>query len=69
MLLFTDDPVADYERYSAQQERWIQKLPVCGRCNKHIQQEDAVRIDDEYICDSCIDDMRVELSEGEDYEG
>lgn len=57
----TDDPTADYERYSAERERQLDKLPRCSQCDERIQQEDAVRMNDEFICDRCLEDLRVDL--------
>lgn len=60
-MLFTNDPIADYERYSSKQEKELEKLPRCSQCHEPIQQDDAVYINDEYICDKCLEDLRVDL--------
>lgn len=52
--MWTDDPIADYERYSAGQDRQLDKLPVCSECDHHIQNEYCFEINDEYICDDCM---------------
>ena len=61
MMFYSDDPVRDYDRYCDEQERWLKKLPVCCECEEHIQQESAVRIDGEWYCDACLDDMRTSI--------
>lgn len=55
MCYYTDNPVADYDRYAADQDRELQKLPVCGECDHHIQDEYAYYINGEWICDNCMD--------------
>lgn len=52
----TDDPVADFDCYDAEQERMLEKLPRCCCCDEPIQQEDAVCIDDNWFCDGCLAD-------------
>ena len=60
-MYYTDNPIADAERYSADQEEQLRKLPICCNCKEHIQQEDAVRIAGKWYCDGCLDDMREEI--------
>lgn len=61
MMLYTDDPVADYDRWNAAQEDKVLRLPECAICGEHIQQEDAVYINDEFICDECLEESRVSI--------
>lgn len=60
-MYYTDDPVKDFERWDREQERALERLPVCECCGEHIQQEDAVRIGGDWYCDECIDGMREEI--------
>lgn len=53
-MYYTDDPVADYERYSADQERELDRLPRCSECGEPIQDEYCYLINDEAICESCM---------------
>ena len=62
-MFYSDDPVADAERYSAEQDSEIRRLPVCCECKGHIQQEKAVRIDGKWYCDYCLDEMREYTTE------
>ena len=59
MFTRTDDPIADYENFSAQQEKELGKLPQCSECGNHIQEETAFLINDELICESCMNEHRV----------
>lgn len=53
-FFYTDDPVADAEHYAAEQDRQLEKLPVCDYCGEPIQDEFFFLIDDEPICKSCL---------------
>ena len=56
MLFRTDDPVADAERYASEQEAALELLPVCTICNEHIQDDFCYEINDEIICEKCMDE-------------
>lgn len=60
-MMWTDDPVADFDRYDAEQQRSLDKLPKCMECHEPIQQDDALYINDGYICDDCLEDLRREI--------
>lgn len=53
-MYYTDDPVADYERYSADQERELDRLPRCSECGEAIQTEHCYEVNDELICPGCM---------------
>ena len=61
MVIFTDDPVRDYEAYSAEREAELNRLPKCIECGEPIQQTDASYINGGFICDECIEDLRREV--------
>ncbi len=60
-MTFTDDPIADFERYDAEQQEQLDKLPKCVECGEPIQQEFAVCINDDWICDDCLEMFRKEV--------
>lgn len=55
-MFFTDDPVADYNRYQEEQDKQLQKLPKCSICREPIQDEHFYEINDEVICEECLKD-------------
>lgn len=55
-MYFTDDPVADYDRYCNEQERELQKLPICGYCHKRIMDEYCYEINGEHIHEHCMEE-------------
>ena len=52
-MFYTDDPTADFEVYDAEQERKLDKLPVCECCGEPIQQEKAIYYNDQWCCEDC----------------
>lgn len=52
-MFYTDDPIRDFERYDAEQERKLQMLPKCHECGEHIQQERAVHYNGKWCCKEC----------------
>lgn len=55
-----------YDRFVDEEMRrakMLERLPKCGLCEDHIQQEDAVRIDGKYYCDNCLKSSREEIGE------
>ena len=53
-MIFTDDPVADAERYYAEQQAKLDKLPVCSDCQEPIQEEYCYEIGREILCEDCM---------------
>ena len=54
--MWTDDPIADYERHSAEQERELEQLPICDCCGEPIQDLFCYEINDEIICEECLNE-------------
>ena len=55
-MFYTDDPVKDYDRYSKEQDKQLKKLPKCSICTHHIQDDYLYEINDELICEECLND-------------
>lgn len=55
-MAWTDDPIADFERHDAEQERKLEQLPRCSECDEPIQDDFCYEINDEYICEKCLKD-------------
>ena len=60
-MFYSDNPVADFEAWDAEQNEKLAQLPVCVDCGEHIQQETAVFLGGEWYCDSCIDAYRRDV--------
>ena len=57
-MCWTDDPLLDFARHDAEQNRLLEQLPVCADCDEHIQDETAYYINGEWICENCMDSYR-----------
>lgn len=62
-MFYTDDPVKDYDRYSEEQDKQLQKLPKCSYCDEHIQDDYLCDIDGTIYCLECFDENFVKASE------
>lgn len=53
-MIFTDDPIADFNAYDREQQEKLDKLPCCSMCKNPIQDDSAYYINDEWVCSDCI---------------
>ena len=44
-----------WERKERENERKLEKRPVCSNCGEHIQDENAYYINGEWICAECME--------------
>lgn len=51
----TDDPAADFDRYDAEQQKQLEKRPKCSMCDEPIQNDFLYEINDEVICENCLE--------------
>nr|DAP70632.1 MAG TPA: hypothetical protein [Bacteriophage sp.] len=58
MMFMTDDPAADYDRYCAELEQARFLLPECSECGKKIEDEFCYQVNDEIICEACMEKFR-----------
>lgn len=58
---YTDDPLADFHAWDAEQSRQLERLPMCADCDNHIQDEEAYYINGEWICEDCMSSYRREV--------
>lgn len=56
MPIITDDPHADFDRYDAELEKRLARLPRCSRCKEPIEDEELFDFDDVFICEECVFD-------------
>ena len=61
MMYRTDDPHADYDRYCAEQDKLVARLPVCEDCERHIEDFSAYYINGVWICEDCMESYRREV--------
>jgi formylmethanofuran dehydrogenase subunit E len=63
-MFYSDNPIADFDRWDAEQNKQLENLPVCADCDNPIQDDSAYYINGEWICEDCMDSYkRVVLPE------
>lgn len=62
-MIFTDDPLSDFDRYDRQQEEWLNSLPVCDCCGEPIQDDFCYEINGELICTDCLETNHKKCTE------
>ena len=60
---WSDDPLRDFDRHDADQQRKLERMPKCAECRDHIQQKDAVCIKGKFYCDECLKGMREHIGD------
>ena len=56
MFYRTDDPIADFMAYDAEQERLMDRLPKCDYCGEPITDDHLFDINGDVICESCLNE-------------
>ena len=54
-MFYSDDPVSDFDRYDAAQNKQLSRLPECVYCERPIQDDFLYLVNDEFICESCLE--------------
>lgn len=54
-MYISDDPIADFYRYDAEQQAKLDKLPKCDYCGEPIRDEHYYEINGDFICVKCLD--------------
>ena len=62
-MFYTDDPIKDYERYCIEEEKLRALLPECADCGEKIEDDKCYVINDEPICESCMEHYKVRTSD------
>ena len=57
-MYWTDDPVADAERYIADQDAQLKRMPKCCVCENHIQDEYLYDVNGLIYCEECMSYFR-----------
>ena len=63
-MSYIPDALDMWERYDAEQQAQLNRLPKCSCCDEPIQEEYCYQINDEIICKHCmVDCFRKEVQE------
>lgn len=60
---YSDNPLADFDAWDAEQNDWLERRPVCADCENPIQDETAFYINGEWICRDCMSAYEREVLE------
>ena len=52
----TDSPDIDFLKHDAEQQKELEKCPKCSMCDEYIQDDFLYEINDEVICEECLND-------------
>jgi formylmethanofuran dehydrogenase subunit E len=52
------DNYSQWARHDAEQESELHLLPYCSECGEHIQADTCFEINDEIICEECMEHFR-----------
>ena len=55
MFCRTDDPLADFDRWDAEQTAKLAQHPICAECDEPIQDDYYYEINGECVCPECLD--------------
>ncbi len=54
-MQITDNPLADFASWDAEQTAELERLPVCADCGEPVQDDHYYLINDEVICPDCLE--------------
>ena len=64
--MWSDNPTADFNHWDSEQQKKLEKRPVCSQCGEHIQDESAYFIFDKWVCNECMEDFKEDIYEDYD---
>ena len=54
--MYIPDNYDAFCEHEAEQQAALKRLPVCSECGERIQDEYCYEVNDEYICEQCMED-------------
>ena len=57
-MQYTDNPIADYDRYLGEEQTRLDRLPRCCECDEPITDEQCYEINGDVYCERCMDGHR-----------
>lgn len=62
-MIWTDDPLRDFDRYESERFLWEQSRPVCTDCGDPITDEYMYEFHGQYYCENCNQDHRIRIDD------
>lgn len=67
-MFLSDDPLRDFDRWDAEQQELLKRIPVCDDCGYHVMDDYFYTVSDDVICESCLErNYRKEIEDGDEY--
>lgn len=54
-MSYTDDPLFDFDCFDREQQKRLDRLPVCADCGEAVQDDHYYLINDAVICPDCME--------------
>lgn len=58
MFFPSNDPIADFHAWDAEQTEQLKLLPICSDCGEPIVSDTFYEIGNERLCESCLNNHR-----------
>lgn len=55
-MFYTDDPIADFERYDRERAKYEASLPKCEYCGLPVEDDYYYEINGDILCEKCLND-------------
>lgn len=55
-MYYTDNPLADWNNHCREQERELERRPICTYCEEPITGDHVIEINGELFCEECFDE-------------
>ena len=52
--MVSGDPLRDFDRWDAERQEKMDRLPTCENCRHPIQDEDLYDFDGDLVCEECL---------------
>ena len=56
-MIWTGDPIRDFNRHDSEQREWLAKLPKCDLCGEPIQDDYYWEVAGDKYCEECAQKM------------
>jgi len=54
-MIYTDEPIKDFNAHEAMQKALLEKMPKCDFCGEHITDDYYYDMNGEIYCERCMD--------------
>ncbi len=55
-MMYSDNPLRDFEQREAEHEAWLATRPICEECGERIEDDGYFAVDGKIYCKECMED-------------